>query len=208
MKKPTVPVKYRISGMTKALLLSFAFISDGIQVLLLLLALTFVLIPISYALSLLLTLLTFSIYSMVFISKKVNPFGGRRAIKKLTVFAGTFVAESIPVLGEFIPSLVIWTYVTIRQSRHEDIEKAERDAKIREEQERKRREMMQRRAEEEAQQILAYQQARVAQNTLSRVTNDNRPIQRQRFPVNDNKPTTKQRSPVNNIEPLRTKKAA
>jgi len=152
-----------------------------VQMLLMFLALTVILIPVIYALSLFLSLLVVSVYSAVFFGCGVNPFAGKNAIKKLTTFAGTFVFEMLPLIGEIAPSLTFWTWLTIRQSRHEDREKAERDAKILEEKRQRYFALMQRR-EAEAH-MIAYQQNVAHNNTTVREVNENNPTLRRPLPI-------------------------
>ncbi len=119
-------VHYRLSVITRILLLSFAVIVDGIQFLLTLLFFTGILIPLAYGLSLLLSMLVFGINGMLFLVNKVNPFSARGMIRSATAF----IIEFLPFLNEFVPTFVIWTYFTIRASRKEDVKKAEEGAKI------------------------------------------------------------------------------
>jgi len=188
--KGKLSVHYRISSFTKVMLLGFAFIADGAQALLLFLSFTLFLIPLSYALSLFLMLFVYSVFGLVFVGTRVNPFGGRHAVRKLTTFATTFVLEFMPVLAQFIPSLTIWTWLTIRQSRLEDREKAEHDAKIREEKEQRRLALMRRHREEEMQ-MAAYQQ-NVANDNIVRGANDNDPSLRRPLPLRDTAPYPRQ----------------
>ncbi len=129
-RSASVPVVYRIKGSTKTFLVAFAILADGIQTLLTLLAFTLVLIPLSYILSLFLTLTLMSVYGMVFSSHGVHLLSGKHLGKKMTLFAGTFIAEFLPIINQITPTLTFWTIATIRQSRVEDIETASVNAKI------------------------------------------------------------------------------
>ncbi len=119
-------VHYRLSVITRILLLSFAVIVDGIQFLLTLLFFTGILIPLAYGLSILLSLLIFSINGLMLLVNKVSPFSARALIRISTAF----LIEFTPALGQFVPSATIWILLTIRASRKEDVKKAEEGAKI------------------------------------------------------------------------------
>jgi len=155
-KKPSI--HYRLSAITRILLLSFAVIGDGLQFLLMLLFFTGILIPLAYGLSIFLSLLIFSISGLMFIVNKVNPFSARGVIRSATAF----IIEFLPFLDQFVPTFVIWTYFTIRESRKEDVKKAEEDAKIAEAQRRvllQKQARQKRKSEQEAAEMASLESA-------------------------------------------------
>lgn len=133
-------VTYRISKSTGFLLTFFAGIGDFLQFLFTFLWFTIILGVLAYAISMLITLLIYSVFWGIFSAKGVSPFSGSRMAKKMTVFAFTSVSEFIPILGTFVPSLTVWTLSVIWQSQKEDRENAKEkalvDAKMEQEQQR------------------------------------------------------------------------
>lgn len=164
-------VHHRIPRALSGLLLAVAIIVDGIQFLLVFLWFTVVLGIISYAISLLLTLVIMTVYSLVFIGAGVNPIGGKGAIKKVTAFCLTTLSEMIPILGEFTPSLTIWTWMVIHQSRVEDRETAKQNA-ILEEQEQEQMLRIQQKRRERRERRVANDNFSVAANDDHRVANN------------------------------------
>lgn len=148
-------VSYRISTSLALLLGVFAIIADLIQFILGFLWLTVILGIVAYGISLLVSLTIYTLFGLIFISKGVKPFSGRKLTKKIGVFGGTFLFKFIPLIGQFTPSLSIWTYFTMRESWKEDKENAQKkaleDAKI----ERAQRLIAQRRRERRRRQEIA-----------------------------------------------------
>lgn len=164
-------VHHRIPRALSGLLLAVAIIVDGIQFLLVFLWFTVVLGILSYVVSLLLTLLIMTVYSMIFMGVGVNPIGGKGVIKKITAFCLTSLSEVIPILGEFTPSLTIWTWMVIHQSRVEDRETAKQNA-ILEKQQQEEMLRIQKKRRERREQWVANDNFPVAANDDHRVANN------------------------------------
>ncbi len=101
--------------------------------------LTGVLAIISEAVGWALSATVFFLVSFGLASSGVTFLGGRQGAKKSVTFIASFFVEFLPFVN-LVPMLTIWTWLTIRQSRKEDREQAERDATMaREREERIRR---------------------------------------------------------------------
>jgi len=139
-----------------------AGIVDGLQMLISFLSFTVILIPFVWGLSLLLSIGFYMIYGLWFAVNRVSPFSGLRGITRTLM---TSCAEVAPLIGNFFPSLFIWTLLTIKHSRQEDEKRAVQNAKI---QEAKEREYMNRmRMRERQQQMLIAEQIALTNTAVS-----------------------------------------
>ena len=196
-------VNYRISLFGKVLMITFAAMADLIQLVLVLVDFTVILIPVAYVLSMFLSFLVYGINGFIFIISGVKPFSGNRMVQKIGLFGASFAVEFIPVVGQFIPTLTLWTWITIRQSRVEDKIKHKKeveDAKIREAQRKKRIQVLRERQMQQLQ-----QEAQVAvvanDNTQKRGSENFRPRARVAY-------KNPERSPANRPLPPHSQEAA
>ncbi len=116
-------MEQRISDTTRLLLLLFAAICDGVQVLLGLLWLTIILSVFAMILSYAITIFVLTVYGFIFMKSKVTPFTPKRV-------TGILIFELTPLIGQFMPSLTWWTWRVIHTSRIEDKERAKQNAKL------------------------------------------------------------------------------
>jgi hypothetical protein len=103
--------KYRIGGIQKTIMISFALLFDFIEFILAIFA-------IGLILNRIITVLEYFIYIIWFALNRVI-FTKPKNIARL---GGTFTFEMIPVVGA-LPLFTLGVYMTIKQSQKEDLEK-------------------------------------------------------------------------------------
>ena len=124
-------VTYRVPTAIAAILLTLAVIGDIVQIALKLLDLTGIGIILGEGIGWLMSLLIISISGIMYTSSGVNFLFGTGMMRKLIRFVVTFLIEFFPLLN-LLPTLTIWTWLTIRESRAEDRKLAERNATMKE----------------------------------------------------------------------------
>jgi hypothetical protein len=131
---------YRVTAAEGTILLSIAFVADGIQILFKLLWFTGFLIPVSEAIGWAVSGLAIFLLTVGFMGVGVKPYAGSRQQVR-TLIAMT--VEGFP-LGNLAPAFTIWAILTVQQSRAEDREKAAADATIAQREGARKRGMMRR----------------------------------------------------------------
>ncbi len=127
-KTAHAPVDYRIPKVLGYIMILVAVMADAVQALLKFLWFTVILIILAEGLGWLITGFIVTVYAIIFASLGVNFLMGQRIAMKMARFLFMFLAEFIPFLNA-IPSLTIWTMLTIRESHKEDKERSEEKAK-------------------------------------------------------------------------------
>jgi hypothetical protein len=110
-------VSYRVSSQTRGLMLAFAGLVDGAQVML-------VLIPgIGIVLNFILGIFAVMVLGVWFFLLGVSYFGGSKAGTKIISMLAAVVIEAVPLI-DALPATVIGVACIISASRKEDEEKA------------------------------------------------------------------------------------
>ena len=177
------PLK-RISGMTAFVLVGFGVIADFIQFIFVFLSIIILLAPILLAVSWFLSFVFTGLLVFILKTHGMSAFSARR----ITQFFATVVVETIPILGNVVPSLTILALLTIRSNRkmyrlttERQKAKEEHDARIKMRRVRYMQYVRERREQLRLREELQEQQAeepsmRPSYKNIPSVANDNTPL--------------------------------